>query len=85
MIRLGCAIVMLTGADGRPVGAPAGALAVVDGLAEDAEAAVALVPHHGAPVAADGNVAAVSDHGEVGHVAGRPAAHCKRAKRVRGE
>ena len=48
-LATGCVIVFLTGADGRPVGAPAGALAVVDGLAEDAEAAVALVPHHGAP------------------------------------
>ena len=56
---------------------------MVDGLAEDAEAAVALVPHHGAPVAADGNVAAVPDLGEVGHVAGRPAAHCERKGKIR--
>ena len=50
MRLLDCVIVLLTGADGWPVGAPAGALAVVDGLAEDAEAPVTLVPHHGAPV-----------------------------------
>ena len=50
MRLLDCVIVLLTGADGWPVGAPAGALAVVDGLAEDAEAPVTLVPHHGASV-----------------------------------
>ena len=36
----------LTGADGRPRLAPAVALAVVGGLPEDVESAVALVPHH---------------------------------------
>ena len=50
VLATGCVIVSLTCANGRPVGAPAGALAVVDGLAEDAEPAVALVTHHGTPV-----------------------------------
>ena len=58
---------------------------MVDGLAEDAEAAVALVPHHGAPVAADGDVAAVPDLGEVRDVARRPAAHCEREGRLEYE
>ena len=58
---------------------------MVDGLAEDAEAAVALVPHHGAPVAADRDVAAVPDLGEVRDVARRPAAHCERKERLEHE
>ena len=58
---------------------------MVDGLAEDAEAAVALVPHDGAPIAADGNVAAVPDLREVRDVARRPAAHCEKRGRFENE
>ena len=58
---------------------------MVDGLAEDAESAVAFVPHHGAPVAADRNVAAVPDLGEVRDVARRPAAHCEKRGRFENE